>query len=451
MDAKKARNLVKDRCALLRECGFLPLLFSPIDERESLARKLGSYSIAGGFFPRNIHDPVKTSREFEAWLLERNIDQSVSSIADTAWIHPHDDWTETVLQIADRFGFRTPDGYRNCRVKPKARDLIASHKKVPQPGFRKVSLGSIQTCFSDETSCKTFVAKPIVGAGSSWVSRLLNSDDAKQYDESRSKWISTNSYQVISNSFFDLDPNVDLLVEEYIPGSVFQVDGFVSDGTCFICDVGIKRHVTNPGIWSQGFSETGGITCFANREDSFVKRLVDWTKLVVKAVDLNNSAFHIEGVRRDDKLHVIEVNPRVGGSEVARIANFISGVDLHSEMTRLAVGVPNQRIPKPTSIFGIAYCLVQPEKGRGLGEITHLVPRTTTQLEVFGKVRSCEWRPFHGVKLKTVVGKVPHEEYLAELHVFFEEEVPSGSWDEIASQVSQLEEINKFIQICYDR
>ncbi|WP_404309151.1 ATP-grasp domain-containing protein [Neorhodopirellula lusitana] len=448
VDAKKATETVEKRWKLLGELGFVPHIFSTLEERSRFESILGADAIADGFFASDILDATQTLNEFESWLLGSQITQADSLIEDTLWIHPHDDWTETILIIADRFRLPVQAGYRNCRVKPLARNLLGN--RIPQPAFNVLSLDQLPTIFANGPPYRPVVAKPIVGAGSSWVSRLMGPCDAIRYRESRTEWICKNGHDIDSNSFFDFDPNTDLLVEEYLTGSVFQVDGFVVDTKCIVCDIGIKRHAMNPRVWSQGFAETGGVTCFPNANDEFVNRVLEWTCSVVRAVELNDSAFHIEGIWRGDELYVVEINPRVGGSDVARIASLLSDVDLHSEMTRLAVGVPNERMPTQTEIRGIAYCVIQPEQGRGLGEIIHLSPQLEADLHVFGKLRRCEWRPSSGIKLNDTVGKAPHEEYIGEFHVCFDEEIASSRWDEIAEQVSSIDLLDDYVQIRYE-
>lgn len=138
------------------------------------------------------------------------------------------------------------------------------------------------------------------------------------------------------------------LIERFIPGSVYHVDGIVSDGVMRVMEV--HRYAQPPfdvmhagGVFCSRTVQRGGEEESALREE---------TTRLVSAVGLRDGAVHAEFIRAADTgiYNFLEIAARVGGAHIADMVYASAGINLWREWARLelarATGAA-YRAPRP--------------------------------------------------------------------------------------------------------
>ena len=153
------------------------------------------------------------------------------------------------------------------------------------------------------------------------------------------------------------------LLEQFLPGDVFHVDGLVVDGKLIFAEV--HRYALPPMSVYQG----GGVfvTRTLERGSAAAKSLVALDRRVLKALDAVRGATHVEFIRahKDGKLYFLECANRVGGANIADAVEFASGVNLWAEWARIEVahlrGESYQLPPTRGDYAGVMNCLARQE------------------------------------------------------------------------------------------
>jgi predicted ATP-grasp superfamily ATP-dependent carboligase len=123
------------------------------------------------------------------------------------------------------------------------------------------------------------------------------------------------------------------LVEEYIDGTEFSIQGVVEKGTVKVltcCQKVITKEITGSVC---GFHESGHVAFtegnYFDLFDSFAQRCCD-------VFSYNNGAFHIDLIIKDDELYFIEMGFRISGMGVTSLVKIITGNDWAEEAFLLA-------------------------------------------------------------------------------------------------------------------
>jgi biotin carboxylase len=123
------------------------------------------------------------------------------------------------------------------------------------------------------------------------------------------------------------------LVERFVPGDVYHVDGVVVDGDVVFCEA--HRYAQPPF----DVMHTGGIFCSATvpRGGSEEAALCPLTERLLDAVGLRDGVFHAEFIRAGDtgEYNFLEIAARVGGAHIADMVRAATGLDLWREWARL--------------------------------------------------------------------------------------------------------------------
>jgi biotin carboxylase len=143
------------------------------------------------------------------------------------------------------------------------------------------------------------------------------------------------------------------LLERFVPGDVYHVDGIVDGGSVVFAEA--HRYAKPPfdvmhvgGIFCSRTVDRGGTEEHALRRE--VGRLV-------AAVGLDEGVFHAEFIRAHESgaWHFLEIAARVGGAHIADMVRAATGVNLWREWARLelarARGEP-YRLPAPRTEHG---------------------------------------------------------------------------------------------------
>lgn len=130
-----------------------------------------------------------------------------------------------------------------------------------------------------------------------------------------------HSYEQIKD--IDLKSESIDLIEEYVHGQVFHIDGAFSNGK-----VAAAPHLYLTTCYDH-YTTGAPIGSVLVDEPMLQKRLIDFTAQVISALPLSQGVFHLEVIKSDaDELVFLEIACRVGGGEIYR--NFIDvyGMDL---------------------------------------------------------------------------------------------------------------------------
>ncbi|MGI8770347.1 MAG: ATP-grasp domain-containing protein [Acidobacteriaceae bacterium] len=151
------------------------------------------------------------------------------------------------------------------------------------------------------------------------------------------------------------------LLERFVPGKVFHVDGIVSRGEVLLA----AAHAY--GQPPMQLTHEGGVftTRQLERETPLAKSLVKMHSEVVDALRLESGITHTEFIQAhaDGALYFLEAAARVGGAYIAEVIQHSLGVNLWAEWARLEIaGMRGQRYTLPplaSDYAGSVLCLAQ--------------------------------------------------------------------------------------------
>jgi biotin carboxylase len=153
------------------------------------------------------------------------------------------------------------------------------------------------------------------------------------------------------------------LMEQFVPGDVYHVDGLVDDGEVLFS---MAHKYGKPPL---SVYAGGGVflTRSLDRESQESKALVALNKRVLKAMGLIRGATHSEYIKSqsDEKLYFLENAARVGGANIAECVEYASGVNLWREWARIEIadlrGEKYQLPQTHAGYAGIINCLAHQE------------------------------------------------------------------------------------------
>jgi biotin carboxylase len=153
------------------------------------------------------------------------------------------------------------------------------------------------------------------------------------------------------------------LMEQFVPGDVYHVDGLVDDGHVLF-SMAHKYGQPPLSVYSGGGVF---ITRSLDRESDESKALVELNKQVLKAMGLVRGATHSEYIKSqaDGRLYFLENAARVGGANIAECVEYATGVNLWREWARIEISNLRRepyQLPQPHSGYsGIINCLAHQE------------------------------------------------------------------------------------------
>jgi biotin carboxylase len=153
------------------------------------------------------------------------------------------------------------------------------------------------------------------------------------------------------------------VMEQFVPGDVYHVDGLVDNGKVLFS---MAHKYAQPPL---SIYAGGGvfITRSLNRKLDESKALVELNKKVLKAMGLVRGATHSEYIKSyaDGQLYFLENAARVGGANIAECVEYATGVNLWAEWARIEIANlrgENYELPKTQLGYaGIINCLAHQE------------------------------------------------------------------------------------------
>jgi biotin carboxylase len=143
------------------------------------------------------------------------------------------------------------------------------------------------------------------------------------------------------------------LLERFVPGDVYHVEGIVASGEVRFAEV--HRYAQPPF----DTMHAGGIFCSRTVPRSSADELALRAQLAscVSAIGIEDGVVHAEFIRahEDGRFYFLEIAARVGGAHIADMVDAATGINLWREWARieiaLARGVPYQ-VPSPRTEHG---------------------------------------------------------------------------------------------------
>src|SRR5579859_590380 len=151
------------------------------------------------------------------------------------------------------------------------------------------------------------------------------------------------------------------VLEQFVPGDVFHVDGLVNDGEVLF----MAAH--QYGRPPMSVYHEGGIfiTRSLDRSSPEAQALFALNRQVQSALGMRRGATHTEYIRAhaDGRLYFLETAARVGGANIAEAVEFATGINLWAEWARIEVsflrGEPYQLPEARTGYSGVINCLAR--------------------------------------------------------------------------------------------
>lgn len=140
---------------------------------------------------------------------------------------------------------------------------------------------------------------------------------------------------------FDFVPN--LIVERFVPGEMYHVDGLVVDGE--IALIWPSRYINNTLSFKDDVA-LGSLTLDPGTR--LTERLRAFTRAVLAALPTPpTTTFHAEVFHTpDDELVLCEVASRTGGAKVAATLELAFGIDINEAWYRALCGLPLAKSPR---------------------------------------------------------------------------------------------------------
>lgn len=125
--------------------------------------------------------------------------------------------------------------------------------------------------------------------------------------------------------------------EEFVQGPIFHVDGLVREGELVF--IKPSQYINTCLAFNHGVP----LGSFLVDDADLRERLNRFTAETLAALELHNSAFHLEIILRDGQEPVfLEIGARVGGGEIPFLMRELYGIDLVDEWIKIELGLPGQ-------------------------------------------------------------------------------------------------------------
>jgi biotin carboxylase len=187
------------------------------------------------------------------------------------------------------------------------------------------------------------VVKPIDLSGSLYVRKAATVDEA------------LDAFRDIAAQPRDLDrvTQSDVLVEEYVTGDEYSIEGFVEDDVAHVLSVTRKLLGPEPHFVEAGHIVPGDLS------PSDHDRVVAYVRRVIRALRLSVGVFHAEVRLSARGPLLMEIAARLPGDRIPDLMWLARGVDLYEIMLRGHLGLSNRAWlePRRSGWAGIRYFL----------------------------------------------------------------------------------------------
>jgi biotin carboxylase len=175
------------------------------------------------------------------------------------------------------------------------------------------------------------VLKPLDGGGGLGVFLVANPHELAQ---------ALTQIQTLTN--YDGGAFSGLLVEEYVSGLEYSVQGVARNGVAQILALCKKSIITENATSDQtylGFRETSHIAIAGDSVDNQLRQFV---QDCVDTFEYKNGPFHIDIVQAAEGYYFLEMGFRLSGGGIARLVELVSGYNWAEEAFTAYLGLPSE-------------------------------------------------------------------------------------------------------------
>ncbi|SRR5579883_1418508 len=215
----------------------------------------------------------------------------------------------------------SPQQAKYLRVKSDMRECLSNHNlRCPRYAVIASNEDILKAIENVSFPC---VIKPIASAGSVHVSRANNIDE-----------LLTAYHLMCMDTWSELGQGIGniALIEEYIQGEEFSVEGYVDSHGAHI--ISITKKILSPEPY---FVEMGHIVP-ANIHDPARMAIQAYVHAVIKAFDISVGIFHCELKIDQQGPILIEMAGRLAGDRICDLILLSSGINLYQIMLRSYLG-----------------------------------------------------------------------------------------------------------------
>ena len=230
-----------------------------------------------------------------------------------------------------------------CRDKTLTRE-VCIEAGIPSPRFFRIHADADLAAAAAHVGFPA-VLKPVSGASSVSTYRVDDEDDlAWRYQQTMDAVRGhLKSSGVHSNDEEELiwAKGFDMTLEQFLDGEEFDVDVLLSRGQ--VAYAGVARDLPQPYM-----REIGSQIPPAFPDDKQAE-MIAFTALVLRAMGFTEGSFHVELKYTSEGPRLIEVNARIGGAYIAKLHEWVWGVDLVGQylLTRLGLPIHPQKAAQP--------------------------------------------------------------------------------------------------------
>ncbi len=238
------------------------------------------------------------------------------------------------------------------RARSKLRTLQASRDAgLPTARFMPIVDASSLQAAADHVGFPA-VIKPVFGAEALGCLRV---DDLRSLEEGYARVSALITPEL--NPIFQ--QGRDLLLEEYLDGTEFDVDLVLSRGECVFSAISENWPTEEPYFVETGMHSPSGHP--AERQEA----LKDLCVRTALALGFRDGVLHAEAKDTSNGPRLLEMNARLAGGIIEEIHLIVTGVSLVEQQALLAVGLPAAPSPHPEPAAGATLIsLHAPQSGR---------------------------------------------------------------------------------------
>ena len=286
------------------------------------AVNLGYYVITCDYLPGNpghqfaheYHNVSTTDKEAVLNLArELKVDGVVAYASDVA--------APVAAYVSEKLGLPSSP-YESVRIL-STKDLF--RKYLREHGFNAPKAQGFSTYEEALEAIDAFrmpvMVKPVDSAGSKGVNKMTDKSKLKEYVEDALHYSLSKRF-VIEEFLVKKGPQ--------ISGDAFSVDGKI----VFHC---LGNEFYNPN-YEKDFAPLGECWPFS-MDQSIIDNLIKDIQRLITSLGMKSTAYNVEAiVGEDDKIYLIELGARAGGSLIPQLVNFVTGVNYVPYVIKAAVG-----------------------------------------------------------------------------------------------------------------
>lgn len=286
------------------------------------AVKLGYYVITCDYLPENpghkyaheYHNVSTTDKEAVLNLArELKVDGVVAYASDVA--------APVAAYVCEKLGLPSSP-YESVRIL-STKDMF--RKYLHEHGFNAPKAQGFSTYEEALEVIDAFkfpvMVKPVDSAGSKGVNKMTDKSKLKEYVEDALHYSLSKRF-VIEEFIVKKGPQ--------ISGDAFSVDGKI----VFHC---LGNEFYNPH-YEKDFAPLGECWPFS-MDKSIIDRLMADIQRLITSLGMKSTAYNVEAiVGEDDKIYLIELGARAGGSLIPQLVEYVTGVNYVPYVIKAAVG-----------------------------------------------------------------------------------------------------------------